>query len=127
MAKANKALVRAKRLQGQALKRARLYKDSYKVYAPSVGTTLTVAAGGAIAGAVDSGAVGIPSNMGGVSSKLLIGGLLSAYAIYASGDANPDNDKFAKIAQGLGSGMIAVWSADYTAQMLANAAATQGE
>jgi len=102
-----------------ALKKSRLYKEQYEKYAPSVLSVASVAAGGAIAGAVNSGRL-LPAQLGGFSTPLIVGGVLSAYAIYASGDAKDDNDNIAKLAASLGGGMIAVWAASYTEEMLLN-------
>jgi hypothetical protein len=105
-----------------ALKRSKLYKEQYEKYAPSVMSVASTAAGGAIAGAVNSGRL-LPAQLGGFSTPLIVGGLLSAYAIYASGDAKEDNDNMASLAAGLGGGMIAVWAASYTENMLLSAGA----
>ena len=100
-----------------ALKRSKLYKEQYEKYAPSVMSVASTAAGGAIAGAVNSGRF-LPAQLGGFSTPLILGGALSAYAIYAGGDIRDDNDNLAKFAASLGGGMIAVWAASYTEDML---------
>ena len=118
MAKSNKALALVKKQKSQALRRTRLYKEQYEKYAPNIASVATTAAGGALAGAVNSGRV-LPATLGGFSTPLILGGALSAYAIYAGGDIRDDNDNLAKFAASLGGGMIAVWAASYTEDMLA--------
>ena len=110
-------LARFKKTNGALRKTSRELKGAYKAYAPSVTNTLTVGSGGFLAGVVATGEY-IPSEIAGVSSPLVIGGLLAAYGIYAGGNASIKDDQIAKIAVNLGNGMISAWAYEYAQDMV---------
>ena len=83
-----------------------------KQYSPSVAKTLTVAGGGFIAGCVQSGQY-IPSSVAGVSTPLVIGGLLASYGIFAS----KEGDMISSLAVNLGNGMISAWASTMALDM----------
>ena len=114
MAKGQLARFRAQ--NGALRKSTRQLKSAYKNYAPSVTNTLSVGAGGFIAGTVMTGQY-IPSEVAGISTPLVIGGLLASYGIFAGTDASTGNDMVAKVAVNLGNGMISAWAADYAKDM----------
>ena len=84
-----------------------------KAYSPSVTKTLTVGAGGFLAGCVQTGQY-IPSEVAGVSTPLIVGGLLASYGIFAK-----EGDMISSLAVNIGNGMISAWSADLAKDMLA--------
>ena len=105
-------------------RRTALVQSKLKPYAPSIGNTLTVVGGGAIAGAVASGATPIPDEIAGLSTPLIIGGVLAGYGIFASGQGQ--NPFIAKTATNLGQGMIAVWAADYVSDIMNKQQSNEG-
>ena len=86
------------------------------VYAPSIGGTVVTVGGGAIAGAVNSGKTPIPDEIAGLSTPLLLGGILASYGIFSS--KNSSNPMLSKAAVNLGNGMIAVWASEYVGDMI---------
>jgi len=109
-------LAKIKSQNGSLRKTQKQLKSAYKNYAPSVTNTLSVGAGGFIAGTVMTGQY-IPSEVAGISTPLVIGGLLASYGIFAGSDASTGNDMVAKVAVNLGNGMISAWAADYAKDM----------
>ena len=110
-------LARFKKSNGALRKGNRQLKGAYKAYAPSVANTLTVGSGGFLAGVVATGEY-IPSEIAGISSPLVIGGLLASYGIFAGGNASVKDDQIAKIAVNLGNGMISAWAYEYAQDMV---------
>ena len=110
-------LARFKKSNGALRKGNRQLKGAYKAYAPSVANTLTVGSGGFLAGVVATGEY-IPSEIAGISSPLVIGGLLASYGIFVGGNASVKDDQIAKIAVNLGNGMISAWAYEYAQDMV---------
>ena len=106
-----------KYLTAQGSRRASLVTKKLAPYAPSVGNTITVVGGGAIAGLVNSGVTPIPAEIAGLSTPLIIGGVLAGYGIYASSSKNM-NPMIAKTAVNLGQGMIAVWASEFVQEQV---------
>jgi hypothetical protein len=92
------------------------YKSAYANYSPSITNTLIGSAGGFVAGCVVSGKY-IPPTLAGVSTPLVVGGLLSAYGIFAGSNPNTGDDLIGKVAVNLGNGMLAFWSGQYALEM----------
>lgn len=110
-------LARYKAMNGKKNTQLKVLKSAYKNYSPSVANTLTVAGGGFVAGAVSSGQF-IPSEIAGISTPLVIGGLLASYGIFSGRDSEPSNDMISKLAVNLGNGMLAVWASEYAKTMV---------
>ena len=110
-------LARYKAMNGKKNGQLKVLKSAYKNYSPSVANTLTVAGGGFVAGAVSSGQF-IPSEIAGISTPLVIGGLLASYGIFSGRDMEPSNDMISKLAVNLGNGMLAVWASEYAKTMV---------
>jgi len=86
-----------------------------KAYSPSVTKTLTVGAGGFLAGCVQTGQY-IPAEVAGISTPLIVGGLLASYGIFAK-----EGDMISSLAVNIGNGMISAWGADLARDMHENA------
>ena len=112
-------LARYKAMNGKKGRQIAVLKSAYKNYSPSVGNTLTVGAGGFVAGAVMTGEY-IPDQIAGISTPLLLGGLLASYGIFAGKDMSTGNDMIAKTAVNLGNGMISAWASQYAFQMVSS-------
>ena len=82
-----------------------------KAYSPSVTKTVTVGAGGYIAGCVQTGQY-LPSSIAGISTPLIVGGLLASYGIFSK-----EQSMLSSLAVNLGNGMIASWSAELAKDM----------
>ena len=113
-------LARFKKMNGKKNSQIQVLKSAYKNYSPSVTNSLTVGIGGFAAGAVMTGAY-IPSEIAGISTPLILGGLLASYGIFSGRDANPSNDMISKTAVNLGNGMISAWAAQMAMQMISTA------
>lgn len=110
-------LARYKSMNGKKNSQIQVLKSAYKNYSPSLTNSLTVAGGGFVAGAVSTGQF-IPEEVAGISTPLLIGGLLASYGIFAGKDGSPSNDMVAKAAVNLGNGMISFWAGNYARDMV---------
>ncbi len=110
-------LARYKSMNGKKSAQIQVLKSAYKNYSPSLTNSLTVAGGGFVAGAVSTGQF-IPDEVAGISTPLLIGGLLASYGIFAGKDGSPSNDMVAKAAVNLGNGMISFWAGNYARDMV---------
>lgn len=115
-------LARFKKMNGQKSAQIQTLKTAYKAYSPSVANTLTVGAGGFVAGAVMTGKY-VPSEIAGISTPLVIGGLLASYGIFAKQGTN--GDAVSKVAVNLGNGMISAWASAYAFQMMSEGQAPQ--
>ena len=109
-------LARYKAMNGKKNSQIAVLRSAYKNYSPSVTNTLTVGAGGFVAGTVMSGRY-LPSEIAGISTPLVIGGLLASYGIFSGKDDKPSNDMVSKLAVNLGNGMISAWAASYAMDM----------
>jgi len=109
-------LARYKAMNGKKNSQIAVLKSAYKNYSPSVTNTLSVGAGGFIAGTVMTGKY-LPSEIAGISTPLVIGGLLASYGIFSGKDDKPANDMVSKMAVNLGNGMISAWAATYAIDM----------
>lgn len=109
-------MARFKKQNGSLRKSTREWKSAYRNYAPSVQNTVTVGAGGFLAGTVMSGEF-VPSEIAGISTPLVLGGLLASYGIFAGNNNSPSDDPMGKIAVNLGNGMISAWASDYAKEM----------
>tara|TARA_R100000353_G_scaffold165608_1_gene126795 strand:+ start:109 stop:513 length:405 start_codon:yes stop_codon:yes gene_type:complete len=94
----------------------KLLQSKAKVYSPSVGNSLLSAGGGFVAGCVASGQY-IPPQIAGVSTPLLVGGLLASYGIFSGSDDKTGNDMISKVAINVGNGMLSFWAGTYALQM----------
>lgn len=117
-------LARYKSMNGKKSQQIAVLKSAYKNYSPSVGNTLTVGAGGFVAGCVMTGRY-LPSEIAGVSTPLVIGGLLASYGIFSGSDNKPSNDMVSKVAVNLGNGMISAWASQYALSMMSGQAQAQ--
>jgi hypothetical protein len=107
-------------LRSKLAKKGRLVKQYGKVavgYAPSITNTATVIAGGGIAGVINTDQF-IPSEIAGMSSNLIIGGVLASYGIFATGNQSKTDNAMGRIAVNIGNGMIAVWVAEFAQNQL---------
>ena len=109
-------LARYKAMNGKKNSQIAVLKSAYKNYSPSVTNTLSVGAGGFSAGTVMTGKY-LPSEIAGISTPLVIGGLLASYGIFSGKDDKPANDMVSKMAVNLGNGMISAWAATYAIDM----------
>ncbi len=109
-------LARYKAMNGKKNSQIAVLKSAYKNYSPSVTNTLSVGAGGFIAGTVMTGKY-LPSEIAGISTPLVVGGLLASYGIFSGKDDKPANDMVSKLAVNLGNGMISAWAATYAIDM----------
>jgi len=117
--KLTKAQIKTDRLMkslGNARGKIAVIKNQAKVYSPSVTNTLLNGAGGFMAGCVMSGKY-IPSAIAGVSTPLVVGGLLASYGIFAGGDEKTGNDMISKVAINVGNGMLSFWAGQYALEM----------
>lgn len=119
-------LARYKAMNGKKNSQIAVLKSAYKNYSPSVTNTLTVGAGGFVAGTVMSGKY-LPSEIAGISTPLVIGGLLASYGIFSGKDDKPSNDMVSKLAVNLGNGMISAWAASYAIDMFQQEAPMQAQ
>jgi hypothetical protein len=108
-------LARYKKMNGRKSQQLASMKKTAKQYAPSVTNSLVTAGGGFAAGAVMSGQY-IPPTIAGISTPLLIGGVLASYGIFASGQGG-NQATMGNIATNLGDGMISAWAAIYALEM----------
>ena len=109
-----------------ARRKANLVMTQSQPYMPSIGNLATTIAGGATAGLVQSGATPIPAEIGGISTPLIIGGVLAGYALFA-GNQKGANPIIAKTAMNLGGAMLAVYASDMVQDaMEKNQSQTQG-
>jgi len=116
LTKAQKKENRLMRSLGNAKGRLEVVKNQAKVYSPSVANTLLNGAGGFVAGCVVSGKY-IPPQIAGVSTPLVVGGLLASYGIFSGSDAKTGNDMISKVAINVGNGMLSFWAGQYALEM----------
>ena len=109
-------MARFKKVNGTLRADKKQLMSAYKNYSPSVTNSLTVGAGGFLAGTVMTGKY-IPSEVAGISTPLVIGGLLASYGIFSGNDGKPSNDAVSKMAVNLGNGMISAWACQYAIDM----------
>ena len=94
-----------------------LVTQKSKPYMPSIANLATCVVGGATAGLVKSNSTPIPSEIGGIDTPLIIGGILAGYALFASGQKGA-NPILAKTAMNLGSSMLAVYASDMVEEIM---------
>ena len=116
LTKAQKKENRLMKSIGNAKGRIAVLKSQAKVYSPSVTNTLLNGAGGFVAGCVVSGKY-IPPQIAGVSTPLVVGGLLASYGIFSGSDEKTGNDMLSKVAINVGNGMLAYWAGNYALEM----------
>tara|TARA_R110000823_G_scaffold315615_2_gene448689 strand:- start:2601 stop:2987 length:387 start_codon:yes stop_codon:yes gene_type:complete len=116
-------LARYKKMSAGKSQQLASMRKTAKQYAPSVTNSLVTAGGGFAAGAVMSGQY-IPAEIAGISTPLLLGGVLASYGIFASGQGG-QQAMIGNICTNLGDGMISAWAALYALEMHAKAAPTQ--
>ena len=113
-------LARYKKMNSRKSSQLATMRKTAKQYAPSVTNSLVTAGGGFAAGAVMSGQY-IPATIAGISTPLVIGGVLASYGIFASGQGGAQA-QIGNIATNLGDGMISAWAAIYALEMHAQKA-----
>lgn len=113
---ARQKVARLTKQNGSLRKTKQQLQSAYKAYSPSVMNSITTAGGGFLAGAVMSGKF-VPSEVAGISTPLVIGGILASYGIFLAGDEKTGNDAMTKAAVNLGNGMISAWASQYAMDM----------
>jgi hypothetical protein len=98
--------------------RIKVLKSAVKNFSPSVTNSLLNASGGFLAGCVATDQY-IPSQVAGISTPLLVGGLLASYGIFSGGDDKAGNDVVSKVAVNVGNGMLSFWAGSYAFNMTA--------